>query len=204
MLGIEYGKFESRFFYSAAPIYRFSVLPLNQHVPGPPQFCPTTRFSPLISETASFRQASPRETGFPLDTVLSPASFPSCAHHGNRFSTKGNLGFPRLAGEKNHLRPPFLALQCSQTVRLEQKLNRFPSPLRFRSQSARPIAAGVQKDLLSFYKKAAAGATCVEAPKTFQQVSSSSLQRVFSLSCFEKRRQGSLFKILLSLSRFFE
>ena len=161
-----------------------------------------------MSETATSQLSSSRQNGQPANTVFFQTSLPSCALDGNRSSLKGNLGFQRLSKKKTHPvvhpKPPFLAFQCCQTVRLaEQKLNQPPTPLCFLSQSARPIAPGVEKDLLSFQKNPPAGATLDEAPSGLSGHVVGQLRGLFS-RLFENRRVRLPFSVAARATRNFD
>ncbi len=161
-----------------------------------------------MSATATFQLSSSRENGQPAHTVFLQTSLPSCALDGNRSSIKGNLGFQELLMKKTHPtahpKPPFLAFQCCQTVRLaEQKLNQPPTPLCFVSQSARPITAGAEKDLLSFEKNPPTGATLDEAPGGPPGHVVGQLRGLFS-HLFEKRRVRLPFNVAARTTRNFD
>ena len=161
-----------------------------------------------MSETATSQLSSSRQNGQPANTVFFQTSLPSCALDGNRSSIKGNLGFQRLSKKKTHPvahpKPPFPTLQCGKSARLaEQKLNRPPTPLCFVSQSARPIAPGVEKDLLSFQKNPPAGATLEKAPGGPSGHVVGQLRGLFS-RLFENRRVRLPFSVPARTTRNFD
>ncbi len=161
-----------------------------------------------MSETATFQLSSSGQNGQPAQAVFLQTSLPSCATDGNRSSIKGNLGFQQLLMKKTHPvahpKPPFPTFQCCQTVRLaEQKLNQPPNALCFASQSARPITAGAEKDLLSFEKNPPTGATLDEAPGGPPGHAVGRLRGLFS-RLFENRRVRLPFNAAARTTRHFD